>query len=204
MKKTAIVLTFIISIIGYAANLHAGTAKGSGETVVDCSKEPIPDGSVEVSINGVAFKPTVVKLRKGGGLSSDGVKLDKFTLEFKNEDDMFARLSAEVSFLVPKGKNPDGKTFRRLPDTTPFPKVSTVKQPAAAEGLPEVQTWEMQDRDSGLKISSSFNGPGSLRIELGKRTGKTITGKIHICVPPGPDAGDKMSSVSGAFQAVLE
>ena len=204
MKNTAIALIFIISMIGLATISHAGAAKGSGGAVVDCSKGPIPAGPVEVSINGVAFKPAFVKLRRAGGLSSDGVELDKYTLEFMSEDDIFAKLSAEVSFLVPKGKKPDGRTFRRLPDTTPFPKVSNVKQPAAAEGLPEVQGWEMKDRDSGLTISSSFNGPGSLRVELGKRTGKTIPGKIHICVPPGPDAGKKMSSVSGTFEAVLE
>ncbi len=198
MKKAVAVFSLFLLVIGLAAGADAGTAREDGGKKIDCSKGPIPAGSVEVSINGATFKPAVVKLRKGGGMSVDNVKLDSYHLEFKSEDDIFARLSAEVTFIIKKGKQPDGKTFRELPDT------DIGKQPAAAEGLPEIQGWNLKDRDSGLDIASMFNHQASIRIELGKRSGKTITGKINLCVPPGPDAGDKMSTVSGTFQADIE
>lgn len=161
---------------------------------------PAAHAELTGSLGGAAFKPVVVKLSTGGGLNYDDVPYDTYSLVFRSEDDIFARQSASVTIALPKGKLPDGRTFRKLADTP------TEKQPSVTEGLPEVQGWRLEDKERGIKLSHVFSGQGSVQVEFGKRQGMTIDGKISLVVPPGEDDGPdaKPSSLVGEFRAVVE
>jgi hypothetical protein len=141
-----------------------------------------------------------VKLTSGGKITLDEDQFDVYELDLRSTKSVFARLSASISFAVPKGTLPDGRTFRYLADT------ATEDQPAAAGGLPEVQGWSIEDRESGFRKSHVFYKQGSLKVEFEKRKGKTISGKMSLIVPADPDAEtkEKPSSLEGQFTATLE
>ncbi len=152
------------------------------------------------NLGGVPFKPQVVKLSLNGSITEDGVKFETYELVFRSEKDIFARLSASVAVAVPGGKLPDGRTFRKLANTP------TDRQPSVSEGLPEVQGWSIEDRESGFRRTSVFSEQGKLQVTFGKRQGKSIKGKISLIVPPGPDdkPNSKPSTLEGDFTAVIE
>lgn len=158
----------------------------------------IPDTPVAGMMGKTAWKPVIVELRKTGSMESDGMKFDTYALEFRSEETMFAKRTASVTFLVKKGKTPDGQTFRYLPNT------ETRKQPLAVDGFPEVQAWEFRDREKDLEITFVSNKGGSLKLEFGKASGKTISGKINLCVPATKDSQGVAATVSGTFQATMK
>ena len=169
----------------------------------DCSKATVPAQPVEISILGTKFAPKSIKLRSAGGMKTGDDEFDTYHLTFRNEDDIFAPLEAEVAILVRKGQSLDGKVFRKLPVK------ETSKQPSPTSGVPEVQGWSVKNR--GAKTDQSHvTYIASLRLELGKRQGDTIGGKIYLCVPKGQTTlFDKTpspaeSSAVGTFTAKID
>jgi hypothetical protein len=155
----------------------------------DCANAPIPDTPVRGMVNGVAFVPkeTTVHVAKDG-MEMDGAKFDKYDLML-SVDGIFN--AATVGMLVKAGTRPDGKVWRVLPTD------SISAQPAAAQGLPEVQDWEIALE--AAHVDTSFtDGTASIRVEWGARKGNVLPGKIHFCVP------DAKTDIAGSFSATLQ
>jgi hypothetical protein len=154
----------------------------------DCSVGPIPDGAVHGTVNGQPFVPqqATIDFTRDGMVVND-VHLDRYVLSIQT-DGIFNELT--VDMMVPGGKKPDGRTFRVLP-------VDDIgKQPAAAEGTPEVQGWDLEQENADVKTSFTQD-TASIRIELGTRRGDQMPGRIHMCVP-----GVK-AEIVGTFSATM-
>ena len=170
----------------------------------DCSKATVPAQPLEISILGTKFAPKSVKLRFAGAMTSGDDQYDAYHLTFRNDDDIFAPLEAEVAVIVRKGQSVDGKTFRKLPVK------ESSKQPSPNPGgQPEVQGWSVKNRDAKTD-QSHVTYIASLRLEFGKRQGDSIGGKIYLCVPKGQTTiFDKTpspaeSSAVGTFTAKID
>ncbi|GAB4483534.1 MAG: hypothetical protein OHK006_04820 [Thermodesulfovibrionales bacterium] len=198
MKKAAVLIGLIVFIAGMAVFAHSAEKKSGAPAATDCSKAVIPDTPVAGMMGKTAWKPVVVELRKTGSMEADGMKFDTYDLEFRSEESMFAKRTASVTFLVKKGKTLDGLTFRYLPNT------EIRKQPLAVDGFPEVQAWDFRDREKDQEITFVSNKGGSLKLELGNASGKTLSGKINMCVPATKDSQCVAATVSGAFQATVK
>lgn len=181
----------------------AGAPAWAQTMPADCSAAAVPAQPVSVSIAGAAFAPKSIKLRKGGGITSGSDQFDGYTLSLRSEDDLSPPLEAEVKVILRKGQPIDGKVFRRLATK------ESDKQPSAMRGLPEVQAWSFRNRPAGVSVSF-VEYVGSVRLEFGRRQGKTIGGKIYLCVPPGQTSifnktPTKESYLAvGIFQARIE
>jgi hypothetical protein len=163
-----------------AALLAVFPLSGSAQQLpADCSKAAAPKQPLEVSVFGAKFTPKSVKLRPGNDIKSGDAEFDGYRLTISSDvDDFSPPQEATVSVLVKKGQRVDGKTFRKLA-------VKEIdKQPKASEGLPEVQGWGMKVRHTGVSTSHA-EYLASMRLEFGKREGKTISGTIYLCVPKG-------------------
>ncbi len=180
----------------------AASPSGAQTAPADCSVAAIPARPVMVSLAGTQFEPKSIKLQRSGGMKSDK-EYDTYSLAFRSVDDIFAPLESSVTFLVPKGRQPGGRTFRRLPTK------ETGKQPLAEPGVPEIQGWSLKQREPAIDLNHVLY-IGSLRLELGRRQGKTIAGKIYLCVAAGQTTlFDKTptkepSFVVGSFTAQLD
>ena len=154
----------------------------------DCSKAPIPDGAVHGTVNGKPFVPqqATIDVTKDGMVIND-VHLDRYVLSIQT-DGIFNELT--VNMMVPGGQKPDGRTFRVLPTD------DIGKQPAAAEGTPEVQGWDLEQENADVKTSFTQD-TASIRVELGTRKGNILPGKIHMCV-----AGVS-AEIVGSFSATM-
>ncbi|MBS0472299.1 MAG: hypothetical protein JSR60_14600 [Proteobacteria bacterium] len=143
-------------------------------TAADCSDGPIKDTPLGGTVAGKPFVAKEIRLdfTKDGMVMND-VHLDRYVLSLM-VDGVFNE--ATIDMLVPGGKKPDGRTFRVLPVD------SIGAQPAAAEGVPEVQGWEIELDNAGIDTSFTED-VASIRIEWGMRKDKTLPGKIHFCVP---------------------
>jgi hypothetical protein len=144
----------------------------------DCSVAPVPAQPVTVSVAGVAFAPKSIKLSRGGGIKSDNDEFEGFTLSLRSADDISPPLEAEIKVIVRKGQTIDGRVFRRLPTK------ETGRQPSPIQGLPEVQAWSFRNRPAQIHVSF-VEYVGSARLELGRRQGNMIDGRIYLCVLPG-------------------
>ena len=171
----------------------------------DCSKATVPAQPLEISILGSRFAPKAVKLRSAGAMTSGDEQFDTYHLTFRNDDDIFAPLEAEVAVIVRKGQSLDGKVFRKLP----VKEASKQPSPTSTGGLPEVQGWSVKNRDAKTD-QSHVSYIASLRLEFGKRQGDSIGGKIYLCVPKGQTTlFDKTpspaeSSAVGTFTAKID
>jgi hypothetical protein len=139
-------------------------------------------------VNGKPFVPqqSTIDFTKDGMVVND-VHLDRFVLSIQT-DGIFNELAVNV--MARGGQKPDGRTFRVLP-------VDDIgKQPAAAEGTPEVQGWDLSQENAGVDTSFTQD-TASIRVEFGTRKGDQLPGKIHMCVP-----GAK-AEIVGSFSASL-
>jgi hypothetical protein len=185
------------------ATIHSAPALAQA-LPADCSKATVPAQPLEISILGTKFAPKSIKLRSAGAMTSGDDQYDSYHLTFRNADDIFAPLEAEVAVIVRKGQSLDGKVFRQLP----IKEIS--KQPSPNPGgQPEVQGWSVKNRDA-KKDQSHVTYIASLRLEFGKRQGDSIDGKIYLCVPKGQTTiFDKTpspaeSSAVGTFTAKID
>ena len=154
----------------------------------DCSVGPIADASVTGSVRAKPFVPkeTRIDVTKDG-MEIDEAKFDKWTLSIM-ADGIFNALT--VTMLVPLGKKPDGRTFRVLPTD------SIAAQPAAVQGVPEVQGWDLQLE--AADVDTSFTQEiAAIRVEFGQRKGAMLPGKIHFCVP------GQQADIAGSFAAAM-
>ena len=161
-------------------------AESKAKPAPDCSVGPIVDKPVSGTVNGVAFVPKeiTVHLTKDA-METDGLKFDKYDLTLA-VDGIFN--AATVGMLVKLNTKPDGKVLRVLPTD------SISGQPAAAQGLPEVQGWEIALEAAGVDASFT-DGIASIRVEWGTRKGDVMPGKIHFCVP------SVKTEIQGSFSA---
>jgi len=158
----------------------------------DCSKANVPDGPVKGAVQGKPFVPTQAQLRSAGTMSQDHTVFDTYRLTFKRPEGDMRAATADVTFLVPKGKRPDGRTFRQVPG-------GISDQPMASEGLPEVQGWSFNDDVTLAHISSVFAEKSSLKVHFAKRMGTKIAGTVYLCAP-----GDKPFWLGGHFTAEVK
>ena len=155
----------------------------------DCSIGPIADTPVKGTVNGKPFAPKETQLAiTRNGMVINGTKFDSYQLSIMT-DGIFNE--ATMTMLVPGGKKPDGRTFRVVP-------IDDIgKQPAAYEGTPEVQGWDLQLE--AANVDTSFTQEiASIRVEWGTRKGNVAPGKIHFCVP-----GQK-TEIEGTFSATVQ
>ncbi len=175
----ALFLTFLFLNIAQGAEKKGGKTmqKSNAQPPSDCSKGPIPDRALELSIGSENLPvPPLTSLRKTSEVTGEKV-YDQYALSVQDKD-MFATTEVRLTVLVPQGQRPDGKTFRKLPT------LETKAQPAAESGLPEVQSWAVKIETRELDIRSvSF--VGSLRVEFGQRRGDVLPGKVYLCIPGG-------------------
>jgi len=193
-----------IFIAAGIATIFSAPVPGQG-LPADCSKATVPAQPLEISILGTKFAPRSIKLRSAGAMTSGDDQFDTYHLTFRNDDDIFAPLEAEVAVIVRKGQSLDGKVFRKLP----VKETSKQPSPSATGGLPEVQGWSVKNRDAKTD-QSHVTYIASLRLEFGKRQGDSIGGKIYLCVPKGQTTiFDKTpspaeSSAVGTFTAKID
>jgi len=158
----------------------------------DCSKGAVPAGPVKGEAEGTAFVPTQAKLLDAGSMSQDDVSFTTYRLYLEKPEGDMDSATADVTFLVAKGKTPDGRTFRQVPG-----EISA--QPMAAEGLPEIQGWSFDDDATGGHVTSVFTEKSSLQLHFAKRAGGKIAGTIYLCSP-----GDKPYWIGGSFTAEIK
>lgn len=159
-----------------AASPFAGFAQ---QLPADCSKAAAPKQPLHLSVLGTKFTPKSVRLRPGNDITSGSEAFDGYRVSISNEESDFSPpLEVSISVIVKKGQPLDGKVFRKLA-------VKDIeKQPLATQGLPEVQGWSMKNRPVGASFSH-VEYLASMRLEFGKREGKTISGTIYLCIPKG-------------------
>lgn len=154
----------------------------------DCSVGPIKDTPLGGTVGGVPFAAKETRLDfTRDGMEMNDVHLDRYVLSLM-VDGIFNE--ATVDMLVPGGKMPDGRTFRVLPVD------SIGAQPAAAQGVPELQGWDLELENAGVDTSFTED-VASIRIEWGVRKGNTLPGKIHFCVP------SLKADIEGSFTVAL-
>ena len=137
----------------------------------DCSKAAIPDTPVKGTVGGQPFTVSRADVQIGGGFAVNETKFDSYDLTLEM-DGIFNALTARA--IVRQGTRADGRTFRVLPVE------SVGDQPAAIEGVPEVQSWEIQVGD----VDDSFtHSTASMRLEFGQRKDNVLPGRIMLCVP---------------------
>jgi hypothetical protein len=178
-------LIIAVSSLALAA---PASADSKSKPAADCSAGAIPDTPVSGSVAGKPFVPkeTTVHVTRDGA-EMDAAKFDRYELSIMT-DGIFNALS--VNMLVPLNKKPDGRVFRVLPTD------SIGDQPAAAQGLPEVQGWDLALE--AADVDTSFTQEiASIRVEWGTRKGDTIPGKIHFCVP------GQHAEIAGSFTATF-
>ena len=158
----------------------------------DCSKAPVPAGAVKGDVAGTAFVPVETRLANVGSMSQNDAAFDTYRIFFKKPEGDIESATADVTFLVPKGKLPDGRSFKEVPG-------SISKQPMAAEGLPEIQGWSFDDDATGASVDSVFTDASSLQLSFAKRAGGKIAGTVYLCAP-----GDKPFWLAGHFNAELK
>ncbi|MEI9886997.1 MAG: hypothetical protein WDN08_10960 [Rhizomicrobium sp.] len=155
----------------------------------DCSVGAIADTPVIGTVNGVAFVPKEITVHvTKDAMELNDAKFDKYELALMT-DGIFNALS--VGMLVPLGKSPAGRVFRALAVD------SIGAQPAAAQGLPEIQNWDLELE--AADVDTSFTQDvAAIRVEWGTLKGGTLSGKIHFCVP------SAKAEIAGSFTAKIQ
>lgn len=162
-----------LPVVLAVASAHAAMPK-------DCSTGPIPDEPATLSIGDTKVPLPVSDIVRAGSMSSGEGTPTYVTwrLTLHDSANLFAPVEVDVTFLVKEGDTVDGATFRRVPSA------ETEDQPSPEPGTPEVQGWSVAHKDRELDLNHVLV-VASLRLELGKKTGDVLPGKLRICVPGG-------------------
>ncbi len=170
---------------GGAAAALVMLAAGVSAAPVDCSNGPIAATPLKGTVSGHAFAPTYNTIDMSPSqMTLNDIKLDEYNLSFASDD-----LSTQIKIVlaVRAGTKLDGRTFRVTGGSG--------DQPAIGPGVPEIQGWDLTAGD----VSANFvDEAATLRVELGPRRGKTISGKVHFCLPK------YKTDMAGAFAATGE
>jgi hypothetical protein len=173
----------MVAGIALAAAAHAPAS------AADCSAGAIADKPVGGTVDGKPFVPNAAQIDfTRNGMGVDGAKFDRYVLHIQT-DGIFNELN--VDMLVPSGKKPDGRVFRVLPTD------SIGAQPSVVKGVPEVQGWELELDDQGIRASFTED-IASIRVEFGQAKNGIMPGKIHLCVP------GRNADIEGRFAATLQ
>lgn len=169
----------------------------------NCSTGPIPDRALELSVGSEKLPALpITSMRKISEMTSGNKVYDQYQISVQDKD-MFANTIVQFSVIVPKGQQPDGKTFRKLPTA------NTEAQPGPQQGLPEVQSWAVKDKARNLS-ASHVGFVASLRVEFGKRHGDVLPGRVYLCIPGGQTEkmfGTKLAdpvTLVGRFEAKIQ
>jgi hypothetical protein len=167
------------------ANAAAGAAFSMcagawAQQPADCSTGPIPDRPLEITIGSEKLPtPPLIRMRRISTITSGDQAFDQYDVTVADKD-MFGNIELSFSVIVPKGQQPDGRTFRKLP-------VHEISKQPGPPGMPEVQSWSVKDQARKLNVSHvSF--VASLRVEFGKRSGGVLPGRVYLCAPGGQKA----------------
>jgi hypothetical protein len=133
----------------------------------DCSNATVPDEPAQVSINGVAFAPSVA-IEGAEGPSLNGVEYDEYDLHFIAPGSELRWISLTVYPL--KGQSLEGIVLRLPDERGDFSKPVILFEDQAA------------DIEFG---AAEMPSPASMQIRFGKWRGKTISGSIYLCGPKG-------------------
>ena len=163
---------------GLAGAVLAGAVHA--QQPADCSTGPIPDRPLEITIGAEKLPtPPLIRMRQISTITSGDQAYDQYDVTVADKD-MFGNTELTFSVIVPKGQQPDGRTFRKLPTH------EISKQPGP-QGMPEVQSWSVKDKARKIDASHvSFTA--SLRVEFGKRSGGVLPGRVYLCAPGGQKA----------------
>jgi hypothetical protein len=187
----------------------------------DCSSGAIADGPLVLRMPGAPDQPLlaakVTSLGKMTVTGEDGKDSSYNELELAITDrapnGLFDKITeVTTDFLVATDQVPDNRIFRK---------------PAAARDTPEYDAQDKVDGQVvfqawGVKIPAPAGSTNdysvdlnhvsylaSARVEFGKRSGTSLPGKIHLCVPGGQtgmfnEAPNKPIEVVGSFVATIE
>lgn len=183
--------------------LAAGVARA--DMPKDCSTGAIPDAPVTLAIGTTTVPLPVAELVRAGSISQgeDSPEYLSYRLELRDSASIFAPVEVEFTVLVKDGDRVDGKTFRRVPSA------EISDQPSPQDGLPEVQGWSVEHEERAIEVNHVLV-VASLRLELGKRTGDVLPGKVRLCVPGaqkqriGSDVVAEPIEVIGTFAATVK
>ncbi|HEY0301043.1 MAG TPA: hypothetical protein VGC36_06920, partial [Rhizomicrobium sp.] len=123
-----------------------------------------------------------------GAMEMNDAKFDKYELTLMT-DGIFNALG--IGMLVPAGRKPDGRVFRELAID------SIGGQPAAAQGLPEIQNWDLELEAAGVDTGFTQD-VAAIRIEWGTLKGAMLSGKLHFC------SADSKAEIAGSFAARVQ
>jgi hypothetical protein len=160
-------------------------ATGAFAAPVDCSNGPIAATPLKGVVVGHPFAPTYNTIDTTPGQNTlNDIKLDEYNLSFASDDQS---TQIKIVLAIRAGTKLDGRTFRMTGGDG--------DQPAVGPGVPEIQGWDLTAGD----VSANFvDEAATLRVELGPRRGKTITGKVHFCAPK------HKTDIAGTFAATGE
>jgi hypothetical protein len=166
-------------------------ASAQDSSPADCSAAAIPDAPFAGWIDGSAFAITDAEIRPNGMTGINGVDYDAYQLILGTSGMSDVRAEIWVSVIVQVGTQPDGRTFRMLPQD------SVTGQPEAGPGAPEVQGWYLTSEPLGIDASFVFD-VASLRLELGERADGLLPGRLYFCAPD-----IRQSEFAGSFDAAI-
>jgi hypothetical protein len=198
----------------------AGTAEAQS-LPSDCSRAAIADGPLVLRMTGAPDQPLLVaKVTSLGKMSTtdyDGKETSYNELELaiydRSPDGLFDHVKEiTTAFLVGIDQAPDNRIFRKPPaamDTPEYDAQETVG------GQVVFQAWGVKipaPAGATKEYTVDLNHVGyiaSARVEFGKRSGSSLPGKIHLCVPGNQtgmfgDEPSKTIEVVGSFIATVE
>ncbi|HEV7730822.1 MAG TPA: hypothetical protein VGR62_01610 [Candidatus Binatia bacterium] len=184
--------------------LLVATVARAGGMPADCSTGAIPDAPATLFLDAATTPLPVTDVVEAGSISSgEGTpKWISYRLTLHDKADIFAPVEIDVTVLVAEGAALDGRTFRMPPQGSGEP-------PSVEPGTPEVQGWSVEDKRGSIDLNH-VQVNGSLRLELGTRTGNTLPGRIRLCVPGaqkqrvGKDVVKEAVEVVGSFTAIVK
>ena len=163
--------------LAIASAALALTTSAFAQQPADCSKGPIPDQSLALTIGAEKIPALpVIRVRIISEMRTDEKVYEQFDVTAADKD-MFAGVETSFSVIVPKGQRPDGKTYRKLPTHR------TDDQPGP-DGMPEVQSWSVKYKARDLS-ASHVGYVASLRAEFGQRSADMLPVRVYLCVPGG-------------------
>jgi hypothetical protein len=185
--------------------LALGADAARADKPKDCSTGAIPDTPATLAIGTEKIPLPFAEMVLAGSMSSgdDSPKYITWRLELHDSANLFAPVEVDFTVLIKEGETFDGKLFRRVPSE------EISDQPSPESGMPEVQGWSVEHEDRGLDVNHVLV-VASLRLELGKRAGDVIPGKVRLCVPGaqkqkiGSDVVADAIEVVGTFQAKVK
>jgi hypothetical protein len=175
--------------------------------IIFCLNASSVNAGVTGSLDGVSFTPAEIKIRKYMEIKEETGTFLTYKLEFFSKD---RQQVVDILLLFPSTKTLDGRFFFKVPDPRPenfFDDQYDYDTSDTPYGLPPVQSWGMEDKDTGLLISHVREKQGWLKLKFGKKNSNSISGTIDMNVPASEEEygqPKKLSFLRGDFVAKFE